>query len=74
MLHLKPAGQGDIEKEYGFIREIPLDENGFTNDWHGISRQEYANKALPEMIAWSKGENLPEGFVPESFVRIWCRR
>jgi len=71
MLQLKPVGSGDIEKEYIFTRDIPEDENGFTNEWHGLSRQEFEEKALPQFIAWSKGENLPEGFVPESFYFLW---
>lgn len=71
MLQLKPAGNGNIVLEHRFVQETPEDENGFTNPWHGLSLEDYKNAALPEMIAWSKGENLPEGFVPESFFFLW---
>ncbi len=71
MLFLKEADFEDIEKEYLFVREIPVDENGFTNEWHGISREDFEEKALKTMIAWSKGEQLPEGFVPETFLFLW---
>jgi len=71
MLYLKEAGQGDIGKEYAFVRDLPEDENGFTNDYHGLSRAEYEHRALPEMLAWSRGEALPEGFVPETFYFLW---
>ena len=71
MLYLKPANYEDIEKEYLFVKDIPVDENGLTNEWHGISREEFEKMALPTMIAYSKGEQLPEGFVPETFLFLW---
>lgn len=71
MLYLKEANYEDIEKEYLFVREMPVDENGLTNKWHGISREDFEAKALKEMIAFSKGEDIPEGFVPETFLFLW---
>ena len=71
MLYLKEANYEDIEKEYLFVRDIPVDENGFTNQWSGVSREVFEAEALKEMIAFSKGENLPEGFVPETFLFLW---
>ena len=61
----------DIEKEYLFVREMPVDENGLTNQWHGISREEFEQKALKEMLDYQKGLNLPEGFVPETYLFLW---
>lgn len=71
MIYLKEANYDDVEKEYLFVKDIPIDENGFTNEWYGISRNEFEEKALSEMIAYSKGEQLPEGFVPETFLFLW---
>jgi len=71
MLYLKVANFEDIEKEFSFVRDMPIDENGLTNPWHAISRQDFAEKALPAMISFSKGEKLPEGFVPETFLFLW---
>lgn len=71
MLYLKEINYEDIEKEYLFVRDMPVDENGLTNKWHGISREDFENKAIKEMIAFQKGENLPEGFVPETFLFLW---
>ena len=70
MLYLKPANHADIEKEYLFVREIPVDENGLTNKWHGVTRAEF-DQALQEMIDFESGRNLPEGFVPETFLFLW---
>jgi len=71
MLYLKKANYEDIEKEYLFVRDMPVDENGLTNDWHGISREDFEEKAIGQMIAHAKGENLPEGYVPETFLFLW---
>ncbi|MBQ8821873.1 MAG: GNAT family N-acetyltransferase [Lachnospiraceae bacterium] len=71
MLYLKKVNYEDIEKEYLFVRDMPVDENGLTNPYHGVSREEFESKALPEMIAFQKGENLPEGYVPETFLFFW---
>lgn len=72
MLQLKRANLEDIEREYLFVHDLPEDENDFTNSWHGVSRADFEAAALPEMIAWSKGEGLPEGFVPETFLFLWA--
>lgn len=70
MLYLKEANIEDIQKEYLFVRDMPVDENGFTNQWNGISREDF-NNALEAMMNYAKGENLPEGYVPETFLFLW---
>lgn len=71
MLYLKKINYENIEKEFLFVRDMPVDENGMTNKWNGISREDFTNKAITEMIAFSKGENLPKGYVPETFLFLW---
>ena len=71
MLYLKEANFADIEKEYLFVRSMPEDENGLTNPWHGVSRAGF-EQALQEMIDFSAGRNLPEDFVPETFLFLWA--
>lgn len=71
MLYIKEANYEDIEKEYLFVRDMPVDENGLTNQWHGVSREEFERIALPSMLDAQKGENLPEGYVPETFLFLW---
>ncbi len=62
----------DIEREFAFVRDIPRDENGFTNKWHGLSREDYVARALPELRDFELGRNLREGLVPETFLFLWC--
>ncbi len=71
MLYFKEANYDDIEQEYCFVRDMPVDENGMTNEWSGISREDFEKSALWEMVAFSKGENLPTGYVPETFLFLW---
>ena len=71
MLYIKEANFEDIEKEYLFVRDMPIDENGLTNQWNGISREAFEQIALPSMLDSQKGENLPEGYVPETFLFLW---
>jgi len=71
MLYLKPANPEDWEKEWAFVREMPADENGLTNQWAGISREEFRQTALPRMLDSARGENLPEGYVPATFFFLW---
>jgi predicted acetyltransferase len=71
MLFVKEINYADAEKEYEFVRDNPADENGFLNEWSGISREEFNAKALPLMIGYSEGKGLPEGYVPETFLFLW---
>ena len=70
MLYLKPANYEDIEKEWLFQRSIPADENSFINDYHDISREGF-DTAISMIIAQSKGERLPEGYVPQTVYYLW---
>ncbi|MBR3310505.1 MAG: GNAT family N-acetyltransferase [Solobacterium sp.] len=71
MLVLKTANLEDSAKEYAFVKDMPADENGMKNPWAGCSEEEFKNKALPEMIAYSEGKDLPDDFVPETFFFLW---
>lgn len=71
MLYLKKINRQDIEKEFTFVRDMPEDENGLTNRWHGVSYEDFKGRVLEEMIGLSRGENLPEGYVPETILFLW---
>lgn len=71
MLTLKEAGSGDVEKEYRYISGLPANETGFTNRYFGITRKEYEERVLPDMIRQSKGIDVPEGWVPCTEYFLW---
>lgn len=71
MLYLKAANWEDIEKEYEYITNLPENENGFTNRYCGVSREEFETEVLPDMINSSKGIGLPPGYVAGTKYFLW---
>ncbi len=71
MLKLKEANAEDIEKEWLFVKDMPEDENGVLNSWHGVSREDFETKALPEMLRMQKGEGLEDWQVPCTTYFLW---
>ena len=71
MMILKKAGWDDFEKEWQFVRDMPEDENGLCNSWPGISEEGFRDRALPRMLTYAEGRDLPEGHVPETFFFLW---
>ena len=71
MITLKKANPEDIEKEWRFVQAMPEDENGLTNSYHGVSREDFESRVLPRYLAYSEGKDLPEGHVPETFFFLW---
>ena len=71
MIYLKEANIEDAKEEYEMISQMPEDENGMTNPDAGISFDDFVKDALPRIIGYAKGENLPEGWVPETHYFLW---
>ena len=51
------------EKEYNMLQDILDEENGFTNPAYNLSYEDY-KKWLKKEDDYSRGENLPEGWIP----------
>ena len=71
MIYVKEANFEDLDKEWEFVRKMPKDENGLTNEWTDVSREVFEQKALPQMIDYSKGIGMPDWMVPETFLFLW---
>ena len=71
MIYLKKANLQDMEKEWKFTASLPAEENGFINDWAGISQTEFETVALSTMLAQAEGRQLPEGWVPQTCFFLW---
>lgn len=50
MLYLKPANYEDLRKLHAFVAAEPADENGFLNDYHDVSLEDFKSTVLPRMI------------------------
>ena len=55
----------DGNDEYELLQRIGPCENHFLNSAYGISREQF-NQWLDEQDKWSKGIDLPEGYVPQT--------
>ena len=66
MLYLKKLNTYDNELEYLYLKDLPLNENGFINNLHNISKEEFMEVSLPKLINYSNGIDLPSGYVPET--------
>lgn len=71
MLELRKLNIEDAEKEWEYITNAPEDENGLTNPDHGVSWDDFIFVSLPRLIGYSKGINLPDGYVPETCFFLW---
>lgn len=75
MLELKEFELKDeavLRKEWEFIRDLPENENGFTNAAHGIGWEEFLGKYIPRRIQFLTGESLEEGLVRQADYLLWA--
>ena len=63
-LYLKQLSISDSEDCYNMLKHIGLNENDFTNPVHDMSFKEF-KRWLKIQDDWSKGDNLPKGYVPQ---------
>ncbi|MBR2709314.1 GNAT family N-acetyltransferase [Candidatus Saccharibacteria bacterium] len=71
MIELRKPSLDTAEKEWKLIKDIPEEENGLTNEWYGVSYEDYINKTIPGWADHEKGINLKPGFVPDSHYFLW---
>ncbi|QNQ81533.1 GNAT family N-acetyltransferase [Lactobacillus sp. PV034] len=50
---------------------MPKDENGFENEYAGLTFDEFKTKAIPAMLDMAAGKNLPAGYVPATTYVLW---
>lgn len=70
MIYLKELTQCDKDKAYEFLTSIKS-ENGFENIYENISKEDFVNKALKEREESSKGINLKDGYVPDTYFLLF---
>ena len=71
MLKLKKMNYEDIVEQWKYVTALPKDENGLTNQYEGISFDEYKKTVLPELMMYENPINMPDWFVPETFYYLW---
>lgn len=62
-VELKQLSIDMSKREYNMLQDVLDEENGFTNPAYKLSYEEY-KKWLKKEDDYSRGENLPEGWIP----------
>ena len=55
MIYLKKVNEEDIDEEYNAIKKIPANENGFVNKHYNVTKDEFINQVIPELLNHSNG-------------------
>ena len=73
MMELRKINVQDAIAQWEFTTALPVDENGITNPYHGVSYEDYIKTVLPTLISYEHPVNMPDWFVPESYYYLWDR-
>ena len=71
MMELRKINLQDTIAQWEYITALPVDENGLTNQYHGVSYDDYIKKVLPTLISYEHPVDMPDWFVPESYYYLW---
>ena len=61
----------DIRAQWEYITALPANENGLTNQYEGVSFEEYRDAVLPELMMHENPINMPDWFIPETYYYLW---
>ncbi len=70
-MELRKINLQDVEAQWEYTTNLPEDENGLTNSYHGVSFDEYKEKVLPKQISHENPVDMPDWFVPETYYYLW---
>lgn len=70
-LYLKKINYEDLDKEYDAIINIPENENGLVNKYYNVSKEEFENKVIPELLNHADAIDLLPGRVPDTYYFLW---
>lgn len=70
-MELRKINTNDIEAQWAYTTSLPVDENGLTNPYNGVSFEKYRDKVLPTLISYEHPVDMPDWFVPETYYYLW---
>ena len=71
MLEIRELNWQDADAIYQVLKELPADENGFMNPYHGIDKETFMHETMPKLINIANGINLKPGYVPQTYYFLW---
>lgn len=69
-IELRKLTTADGEDVYELLQKMPAEENGFMNGGHGVPKEGFKAWLAREDAA-ARGENLPEGYVPQTIYWLY---
>ncbi len=70
-MELRKINIDDAYAQWQYTTNLPEDENGLTNPYHGVSYDEYVKTVLPKIISYEHPADMPDWFVPETYYYLW---
>ena len=70
-MELRKINSADAKAQWKYTTELPANENGLTNPYHGVSFEKYEQKVLPTLISYEHPVHMPDWFVPETYYYLW---
>lgn len=70
-MELRKLNLNDAYAEWEYISNLPEDENGITNSFHGVGWEKYKDEVLPKMMSYENPIDMPDWFVPETYYYLW---
>lgn len=71
MIELRKMNYEDVVKQWKYVTVLPTNENGLTNQYEGISFDEYRASVLSELMMHENPIDMQDWFVPETFYYLW---
>ena len=70
-MELRKINIQDAIAQWEYTTALPVDENGLTNQYNGVSYEDYIETVLPTLISYEHPVNMPNWFVPETYYYLW---
>ena len=71
VMELRKINIQDAIAQWEYTTALPVDENGLTNQYNGVSYEDYIETVLPTLISYEHPVNMPNWFVPETYYYLW---
>jgi predicted acetyltransferase len=71
MLELRKMNVEDAFEQWKYVTAMPADENGMTNEYEGVSFEDYRERVLPAQMMHEHPVGMPDWFVPATYYYLW---
>lgn len=62
VMELRKINIQDAIAQWEYTTALPVDENGLTNQYNGVSYEDYIETVLPTLISYEHPVNMPNWF------------